>query len=365
MAKSSPALRLTLIWLIAAEPVLDRVLDRDDVLLDLVDLLQRRVEGRRLARAGRAGDQDRAVGLVEGLLEALARRAVHAEVVERALRVVLVEDADRRPLAALGRQRGDAQVDAALLDRDADPAVLRHPLLGDVEVAHDLHPRDDRVDHPLRHVGRLAQHAVDPEADPHLPLAGLEVDVGGALPHRLAEDAVDELDHRRVFGADFHVGDLGQLVLGLRLALGDRLADRALQRVEAADQRLDVLLGGDRDAAVERGGDLDVVDREHVGRVGHRDQQRLLVDEADRQRPVAARGVDRDQVGGGHVDLVGGEVDVVEAVALGDRAGELVGVDRALLEQQLLGRAAGGARLLDRLAGDGRRRRSRGRRGRR
>ena len=99
------------------------------------------------------------------------------------------------------------------------------------------------------------------------------------------------------------------------------------------------------------GGDLDVVDGEHVGRVGHRDQQGLLVDEADRQRPVAARGVDRDQVRRRHVDLVGGEVDVVEAVALGDGAGELVGGDRALLEQQLLGRAAGGARLFDRLAG--------------
>ena len=98
------------------------------------------------------------------------------------------------------------------------------------------------------------------------------------------------------------------------------------------------------------GRDLDVVDGEDVGRVGHRDQQRLLVDEADRQRPVAAGGVDRDQVGRRHVDLVDGEVDVVEAVALGDRARELVGVDRALLEQQLLGGAPGGAGLFDRLA---------------
>ena len=99
------------------------------------------------------------------------------------------------------------------------------------------------------------------------------------------------------------------------------------------------------------GRDLDVVDREHVGRVGHRDEQGLLVDEADRQRPVAARGVDRDQVRRRHVDLVDGEVDVVEAVALGDGAGELVGVDRPLLEQQLLGRRPGGAGLFDRLAG--------------
>ncbi len=209
----------------------------------------------------------------------------------------------------------------------------------------------------------LAQHPVDTEADAHLIFAGLEVDIRGPLPHRLAEDAVDELDHRRVLGADFHVGDLGQLALfGLGLALGDRLADGALQRVEPADQRFDVFLGGDGDAAVERGGDLDVVDREHVGRVGHRHEQGLLVDEADRQRPVAAGRVDRDQVGRRHVHLVGGEVDVVEAVALGDRARELVGADRALLDQQPLRRAAGRARRLDRRSGRRRRRRSRGRR---
>ena len=133
------------------------------------------------------------------------------------------------------------------------------------------------------------------------------------------------------------VGDLGAGLGVLVLVLLDGLGDRALQRVEPADQRLDVLGGGDRDAAVEPGRDLDVVDGEHVGRVGHRDQQRLLVDEADRQRPVAARRGDRDQVGRGHVDVVDGEVDVVEPVALGDRARELVGVDDALLEQQRLG----------------------------
>ncbi len=35
------------------------------------------------------------------------------------------------------------------------------------------------------------------------------------------------------------------------------------------------------------------------------------------------------------------EVEVVEAVALGDRAGELVLGERAALEQEALGRAAG------------------------
>ena len=41
------------------------------------------------------------------------------------------------------------------------------------------------------------------------------------------------------------------------------------------------------------------------------------------------------------------EVEVVEAVALGHGAGELVLADRALLEEHPLGRAAGGARGLD------------------
>ena len=120
------------------------------------------------------------------------------------------------------------------------------------------------------------QDAVDAEADPHLVLAGLEVDVGGALGHGLAEDAVDELDHRRVLGrlARSSVTS-AELLLGLLLVLGDRLGDGALQRVELLISASMSSVGGDRDPAVEPGRHLDVVDRQHVGRVGHRDQQGL------------------------------------------------------------------------------------------
>ena len=135
VAKSSPALRLTFIWLI---PSIRYSTGSSIVMIFFVDVVQRaerRVERRRLARAGRPGDEDGAVGAAERLLEAGPRGAGHAEFVQRPLRVAFVEDADRRPLAALGRQRGDAQVDPPFLDRDADAAVLRHPLLGDVELA--------------------------------------------------------------------------------------------------------------------------------------------------------------------------------------------------------------------------------------
>ena len=43
------------------------------------------------------------------------------------------------------------------------------------------------------------------------------------------------------------------------------------------------------------------------------------------------------------------EVEVLEAVALGDGAGEAVGGQVAGLEQHVLGRAAGAPRLLDRV----------------
>jgi ABC-type Fe3+ transport system permease subunit len=98
---------------------------------------------------------------------------------------------------------------------------------------------------------------------------------------------------------------------------------------------------GYRDPAVEAGGHLDVVDRQHVRRVGHRQQQGLLVDVTDRHRARTAGRGDRDEVGRRHVDVVDVEIDEVEAVALGHRARELIGVDDALVEQQLLRRMAG------------------------
>ena len=53
----------------AVHVVLDRVLGGDQLVLDVVQLVERRVERRRLARAGRAGDQHDAVGLGDDLAE--------------------------------------------------------------------------------------------------------------------------------------------------------------------------------------------------------------------------------------------------------------------------------------------------------
>ncbi len=90
----------------------------------------------------------------------------------------------------------------------------------------------------------------------------------------------------------------------------------------------------------------DVAQAERVGRVRDREHERAVVGEADRRRQVALRGGLPEQRGGRRVHRELGEVDVVEPVALRERASQLVLGDRAALEQDLLGRLARAARGL-------------------
>ena len=62
LGEGQPGPRVDLDLAQAGELVLDRVLDRDHVALGRVEDVQGRVEARRLARAGRAGDEHGAVG---------------------------------------------------------------------------------------------------------------------------------------------------------------------------------------------------------------------------------------------------------------------------------------------------------------
>ena len=185
-----------------------------------------------------------------------------------------------------------------------------------------------------RHGGRVEHHAVDPAAHPHLVRIGLEVDVGGAAAHRVRDHRVHELHDRRV------VGRLAQLDhLRLDLVVLD-LVDRALERPEVLDQRVDVLRRGDGAADLEAGGHGDVVEREQVGGVGGRHEQLAVGQERDRDRAVAARLAAVDHAGRALVHVEHVQVHVVEAVALGERLRELPRVDDAGLDQRLA-RAAG------------------------
>ena len=325
--------------------VLDRILDRDDVLLGDVELVERRVQRGALSGSGRPGRQDGAIGLLERPLVELALVVLHPQAVEIHDHGLLVEDAEHHRLAVHAGQRDDADVDVAALDREPDAPVLGQATLGDVEVAHDLDARHDARDHPSGDGRRGGEHPIHPEAHPHLGALRLEVDVRRTELDRLGDDRVHQLDDRRVLGGLAQVDDLGGIVLVLLL---DGLLDRVVEAIELGDERRDVLARGDRGADLETGHDRHVVDREYVGRVGHHDQQRPFVDERHGHGVVAFRGRGRDQVGRPHVDVEDVQVQMIEPVALGDRPRQLVLRDDALGEQHHLGGLAGGPGRLDR-----------------
>ena len=112
------------------------------------------------------------------------------------------------------------------------------------------------------------------------------------------------------------------------LALLDGLRHRVVEPAHAPDQRLDVVRRGHDRLHLVPGHQLEVVEGEHVRRVGDRDEQAAALVEADRSRVQPAGRLRADQVERRQVGLEAGQVDVAEPEALRGRARELVAGDR-------------------------------------
>ena len=112
-------------------------------------------------------------------------------------------------------KRGDADVDVTPVDREADAAVLRGAALGDVELGHDLDPGNETGHEAAGHGCGVDDHAIDPETDPHVAVARIEVDVGGAAAHPVGDHRVDELHDWRLLGRFTQLDHLGA---GVRVA---------------------------------------------------------------------------------------------------------------------------------------------------
>ena len=192
---------------------LDRVLRGPDLGVRGVEELQHRVQRGRLARAGRAADEEQAVGLRDRRLQLLVVARREAELVERNRLARRQNPHDDVLDAARGRDGRDAQLDVERPELpELDLAVLRLPLLRDVEVAHDLDARGDGGAVARRHLDVGGEVAVLPEADLGLGLARirLDVDVRRPLVVGVDDDLVHELD-------ELVVGRGGRLV---RAAVG-------------------------------------------------------------------------------------------------------------------------------------------------
>ena len=248
-ANVSPFFSLIGICVMPLQLVLDRVLDRDDLVLDRLDLRQRRIERRRLAAAGRPGDEHHAVRLGDVLPEALQLGLREAEDVEPQLGELLadrllVEDADDRVLAVDARHDRDAEVDRLARHAQLEAAVLRHALLGDVELRHDLDARDDRAvellgDRPHRRL----QHAVDAVLHVDRVVLRLDVDVARAPLDRGVDRRVDQPDDRADVARQPLDGEAVVAVLlflqQLQLEALGRLLEHALRALALLQDRLD------------------------------------------------------------------------------------------------------------------------------
>ena len=197
------------------------------------------------------------------------------------------------------RQGGHAEIHRPVAAQaDLDAAVLGHAALGDVQPGEDFHARGHGVLDGQRQVHGLEQGAVLAVADLHGLLERLDVDVADPVLHRLDEDAVDQLDDRRVRGGELLVGPLiGGAAFDLEFIGRIRhqgaevldLGDRALFRLGfEGEERVvllvadtvvlavgvdDVLGRGDADVQFLLDGILQLLDLERVGGLGHGELQ--------------------------------------------------------------------------------------------
>jgi hypothetical protein len=187
------------------------------------------------------------------------------------------------------------------------------------------------------------QDAVDAVADAHVELGRLDVDVGRAVLHALADDEVRQLDDRRVLGDLAHVGELF-VVVGIDDGERCDVARLGVETVDAVDRGLDRLARRDDESHIGADHRADVVDGEDVGGISDGHHQRGAVP-ADRQRLVAARQGVRDHRRRRRVDGLLGKVDVLEPGLRGEGLDQVdVGDDPARDEHATEDLA--GARLL-------------------
>ena len=192
--EAEPALEVDLDLVDAGRLVLDRILDRHQHAPFVVEHVERGVERRRLARAGRADGENRAVRLPDRSLECRLRIRPHAEIGEAEAAVVggPAHDPEDDLLAVGRRQHRAAEVHRLAADEDGHAAVLRRAPLGDVELGHDLQTARDGGLHVLLHGGEMAHNAVHADADGQLRRLRLEVEVGRALVDRGCDQRVDQ-----------------------------------------------------------------------------------------------------------------------------------------------------------------------------
>src|SRR5262249_10219735 len=104
--------------------ILDRILRGDDLSIRPVQFVEGAVEGRGLAGARRARDQEDAVRSFDDLLKALKVLLAEPQVANPYLDVAAVKNTHHDGLTVNRRKHADAEVEVLAVDAHLDPAVL-------------------------------------------------------------------------------------------------------------------------------------------------------------------------------------------------------------------------------------------------
>ena len=180
--------------------VFDRVFDRENFDVGLIEFIKRGVERGRLTATGRAGHEQNAVRLRQRFFELRKDVRRETELFKVQLHAALVENTHHDALAVHRGHGGDAKVDVFALQAQPNAAVLRQAALGDVKVRHDFDARNHGGGEALGRRFDFVQHAIDAVANDEAILERLDVNVGGATVKRVGDDEAHEPNHWR-FGS--------------------------------------------------------------------------------------------------------------------------------------------------------------------
>src|SRR6185369_1846838 len=150
------------------EQIFDRILDGDYLLFAGMYFCKCGVKGGRLAGACRTGNKHHAVRFTNHFSETFYLMLRHSEDIERqpfeiACNTLFIQDPDYSVFSKSARHDRNTEIDRLVVYPELKTAVLRHPSLGNVQLAHYLEPGYDRpLEMHVDNIRRLVQNTVYP-----------------------------------------------------------------------------------------------------------------------------------------------------------------------------------------------------------
>ena len=204
---------------------------------------------------------------------------------------------------------------------DRQSSVLRNASFGDIDIRHDFQSADDaRADVPRR-PHHFVKHAVDTEPHPQVGFGWLEVNIGGAVLNCLSNQQVHKPDNRGFFG-DFVYCRKIFLFIGLGVEGRAQITEFGFASIEAIDRRHHVGLRRHHSTDIHARCGPQVVNGEHVARIGHRDEQPVILN-THRNRRVSAAQHSRDERDRTRLDGGFGQIEELETDLGGQRSHHL------------------------------------------